>query len=307
MQECHIGQPAMDLNYHHLRYFWAVAHEGSVARASGRLRVAMPTISGQVKQLERSIGGSLFQRVGRHLELTDLGRHVYGYAEQIFDVGDELIASLRGQPGTRAIPFTIGVANVVPKLLAYRLIEPALHLDREFTITVTEGEPDRLLADLAIHRLDLVISDAPIPPHVNVRAFNHRLGSSAVGIFAVPGLARKLKRRFPRSLHERPFLAPAAKSTLSRELERWFDQQDLRPRIVGRFENSALLKVFASQGHGAFAAPISVADHLEEQFGAVFVGPIEGVTDRSYAISVERRITHPAVSAISKAARTVLD
>jgi len=296
----------MELNYHHLRYFWMVALEGSVARASERMRVAMPTISGQIKQLERSLGGPLFRRVGRHLELTTLGRHVYSYAEEIFGIGEDLIASLHGHSSTHPTPFTIGVANVVPKLLAYRLIEPAIQLEQPFTLTIAEDEPDRLLADLAIHRLDLVITDAPIPPHINVRAYNHPLGESAVGVFAVPKVARRLRRGFPQSLDAEPFLAPTVKSVLARELERWFEHHTLEPRMIGRFENSALLKVFASQGHGAFAAPLSVSEHLKQQFGVVMVGTIEGVTDRSYAISVERRITHPAVAAISQAARQVL-
>ena len=295
----------MELNYHHLRYFWAVAREGSVARASERLHLAMPTISGQVKQLERSLGGSLFRRVGRNLELTDLGRHVQGFAEEIFGLGDDLLASLQGEDTGRSMPFTVGVANVVPKLIAYQLMEPALHL-AGVELVVYEDEPDRLLADLAIHRLDLVISDSPIPPHVDVRAYNHELGASRVGIFAVPRLARKLRRRFPRSLDGAPFLAPTEKSVMSRELARWFERLELRPRIVGRFENSALLKVFAAQGHGAFAAPLSVADHLRDQFGAVQVGEAEGVIDRYVAISVERRIKHPAVAAISEAARSIL-
>ena len=296
-----------ELNYHHLRYFWAVAREGSVARASERLHVAMPTISGQVKQLERSLGGPLFRRAGRNLELTDLGRHVFAYAEEIFGIGDDLLASLEGESTGRATPFIVGVANMVPKLIAYQLIEPALALGEQLELSVYEDEPDRLLADLAIHRLDLVISDAPIPPHVNVKAYNHLLGSSEVGIFVTRKQARKLKRNFPQSLDGMPFLAPTEKSVMARELSRWFERHEIKPRMVGRFENSSLLKVFAAQGHGAFAAPLSVSRHLDEQYGAVQVGVVDGVTDAFYAISVERRIKHPAVSAISEAARQVFD
>ena len=296
----------MELNYHHLRYFWAVAREGSVARASERLHLAMPTISGQVKQLERSLGGSLFRRSGRNLELTDLGRHVYGYAEEIFGLGDDLVSSLQGEATGRPTPFAVGVANVVPKLIAYQLIAPALDLEDKIELSVYEDEPDRLLANLAIHHLDLVISDSPIPPHVNVRAYNHQLGSSEVGIFAMPAMARKLRPRFPASLDGKPFLAPTEKTVMARELDRWFERHGISPQVVGRFENSALLKVFAHEGHGAFAAPISVQEHLREQYGVVLVGRADGLVDNYYAISVERRIKHPAVSAISEAARAVL-
>ncbi|MDA3960002.1 MAG: transcriptional activator NhaR [Planctomycetota bacterium] len=296
----------MDLNYHHLRYFWAVARDGSVVRASERLHVAMPTISGQIKQLERSLGGALFRRVGRQLEMTELGRHIYGYAEEIFNLGDDLVNSLQGDGSGRPVPFTIGIANVVPKLIAYRLIQPALTIGQEIELVVYEDEPDRLLANLAIHRLDLVISDAPIPPHVNVRAYNHELGRSAVGIFAIPKLARQLKRQFPASLDGAPFLAPTEKSVMSGDLERWFETHGIKPRVIGRFENSALLKVFAGQGHGCFAAPLAVTDHLRDQHNAVLIGEINDVTDRYYAISVERRIKHPAVAAVCDEGRRLL-
>lgn len=296
----------MELNFNHLRYFWAVARDGSVAAASERLHMAMPTISGQIKKLEQALGGSLFSRSGRGLELTDLGRHVFAYAEEIFDLGEDLVTSLTSADGARPRMFTVGVANVVPKLVACALLEPALAMDPPIELVVLEDEPDHLLAKLAIQKLDLVIADAPIPPHVNVRAYNHELGSSGVGIFARQDLAERLRQDFPASLDGAPILMPTVKTVLAGALERWFQQQGIQPRIIGRFENSSLMKVFASRGHGCFAAPLATTDSLAAQHDAVPVGPIEGLVDRYYAISVERRIRHPAIAAISDAARQVL-
>jgi LysR family transcriptional activator of nhaA len=296
----------MDLNYNHLRYFWAVARDGSIAAASERLHMAMPTISGQIKKLEQTLGGPLLTRCGRGLELTDLGRHVYGYAEEIFELGDELVHTIGDADGVRPRSFKVGVANVVPKLVAYSLLEPALQLEPAVEMVVHEDEPERLLADLAIQKLDLVITDAPIPPHINVRAYNHELGSSGVGMFAAPELADSLRPGFPQSLDGAALLLPTEQSVLAGAIARWCRQLGITPRVIGRFENSSLLKVFAGRGHGCFAAPLATAQHLQDQHGATLIGTIDDLTDRYYAISVERRIRHPAVAAILDAARQVL-
>ncbi|MFW5846121.1 MAG: transcriptional activator NhaR [Planctomycetota bacterium] len=295
------------LNYLHLHYFWMVAREGSIAQASQKLFIGMPTISAQIKKLEMSLGAALFRRSGRNLVLTDLGRHVFSYADEIFTLGDDLLASLRGAAPDRPLPFVVGIANVVPKLIAYRLLEPALSLDEPLELVCLEDEPPRLLADLALHKLDLVITDAPLPPHTNVKAYNHALGESHIGIFAREDLATQLRSGFPRSLDQTPFLMPSAATSMARGLHAWFEDLDIRPRIVGRFENSSLLKVFAGAGHGAFAAPLAVRKHLQEQYGTVLLEAVPGIAEHFYAISVERRIKHPAVAAISSAARIALD
>jgi LysR family transcriptional activator of nhaA len=294
------------LNYHHLRYFWAAAKEGGVTRASEKLNISQPTVSAQIRELEHALGGKLFARSGRRLVLTDVGRVVYRYADEIFGLGRELLDTVKGRTSGRPARFSVGVANVVPKLVAYRLLEPALKLADTVQIVCYEDRPERLLAELAVHELDLVLSDAPVGPGLSVRAYNHLLGECGVAIFGEEKLAAAHRAHFPRSLDGAPFLLPTPGTTVRRALEDWFDAQGIRPRIVGEFEDSALLKVFGQAGRGLFAAPAATETEVKHQHGVRRVGAVPSVRERFYAISVERRLKHPAVVAISEAARSTL-
>jgi len=290
------------LNYHHLLYFWTVAREGSVARACQRLHLSQPTISGQLRALEESLGEKLFARQGRGLVLTEVGRTVYSYADEIFSLGRELMDNLKDRPTGRPLRLSVGIADVVPKLIAYRLLEPALALSERVHVVCREDKPNRLLAELALHGVDLVLADAPLSPAMRIRAFSHLLGECGVCFFAVPKLAAAYRRRFPASLTGAPLLLPTDNTTLRRSLDQWFDQHGLRPQVVGEFEDSALLKVFGQTGTGLFVAPAAIERELRLQYGVVVVGRVEQIRERFYAISAERRLKHPAVVAISEAA-----
>ncbi len=291
------------LNYHHLLYFWVVAREGSIARASETLRLAQPTISGQIHALEDSLGEKLFHRSGRNLVLTDVGRLVYGYAEDIFSLGREMMDVLRGRPTGRPMRLLVGVADVVPKLIAFRLLEPALRMKEPLQIVCQENRSEQLFADLAKHALDLVITDAPLQPGMRVRAYNHLLGECAATVFAKPSLANKLRRNFPQSLDGTPFLLPSAGSTLRLSLDHWFETQGIRPNVRGEFQDSALMKVFGQEGHGCFVAPSVIEDEIRHLYHVAVVGRVEELVERFFAVSVERKLKHPAVVAISNAAR----
>ena len=294
------------LNYHHLLYFWTVARTGGVSAASAELRLAQPTISGQLRLLEEHFGEKLFHRVGRRLELTDMGRLVYRYAEEIFMLGRELTDAVRGRPTGRPLRFAVGIADQLPKLIAYRLMEPALKLPEPVRLVCHEDKPERLLADLAVHALDLVLTDAPLNPTINVRAFSHLLGECGTTIFGAKALAGRYRRGFPRSLDGAPFLMPTDNTVLRRNLDQWFSQLDLRPQVVSEFEDSALLKAFGERGVGLFAAPTAIEAEVRRQYGVQIIGRVEQVRERFYAISVERRLKHPAVVAISEAAKEKL-
>jgi LysR family transcriptional activator of nhaA len=294
------------LNYHHLLYFWTVAKEGTIAAACKKLHLAQPTISAQIRALERALGEKLFRRVGRRLTLTDTGRLVYRYADEIFSVGRELMDTLSGRPTGNPLRFSVGVADVLPKLIAHRLLEPALKLPETIQLVCRESTPAELLARLAIHELDLILSDSPIGPDVRVRAFNHLLGECGVAIFGSKELATAHRRHFPRSLDGAPFLMPAGSTSLRRSLDFWFDSEDIRPLVVGEFDDSALLKVFAQAGTGLFAAPDVIEKEIRRQYGVRVVGRLESVRERFYAISAERKVKHPAVVAIADAAREKL-
>ncbi len=291
------------LNYHHLLYFWTVAREGSIARATRKLHLTQPTISAQIHRLEESLGEQLFTRSGRRLVLTEVGQVVYRYAEEIFTLGRELQDVLAGQPTGRPLRLSVGIADQLPKLLAHRLLAPAFGLAEPVHLLCREGKPDRLFADLTTHDLDLVLSDAPVTAETRVRAFNHLLGETGVAVFGVAPLAEKYRRGFPRSLDGAPFLLPAAGTALRHSLEEWFDRQRVRPSIVGEFSDSALLKVFGMGGLGLFAAPTAIGDDIRRQYEVKPIGPLDGVREAFYAITVERRLRHPAVVAISEAAR----
>jgi LysR family transcriptional activator of nhaA len=293
------------LNYHHLRYFWAVAREGSVTRASEKLHISQPTVSAQIRELEEALGEKLFARAGRSLALTEVGRVVFRYADEIFGLGRELLDTVKGRPTGRPARLTVGLANVVPKLIAYRLLEPALRLPEPVLIECVEDRTERLLAELALHALDLVIADAPVGPGVNVRAYSHLLGETAIGVFGTPALTGG-RKPFPRCLDGAAFLLPGPSTTLRRELDHWLDARKLRPRVVGEFDDTALLNVFGQAGRGLFAAPLAIEKEMRRQLGVRRLGVIPEIKERFYAISVERRLKHPAVLAISQAARETL-
>jgi LysR family transcriptional activator of nhaA len=294
------------LNYHHLLYFWTVARLGTVARASQELRLAQPTISGQIRALEDQLGEKLFQRSGRNLVLTEVGRLVFNYAEDIFATGRELMDTLKDRPTGRPVRLQVGVADEVTKIIAYRLLEPALHLAQPVHIVCRDGASERLLTDLATHALDLVIADTPISPSIKVKAFSHPLGETPVTVFGVPKLAAPRRKNFPRSLDGAPFLVPTVGKTLRRTLDHFFDQESIRPRIVAELDDSALLTTFGQGGAGLFVAPTVLEKEVMRQFGVTMVGRLEEVRERYFAISVERRLKHPAVIAISQAANEML-
>jgi LysR family transcriptional activator of nhaA len=294
------------LNYHHLLYFWTAAREGSVTRASRVLRLAQPTVSAQIRTLETSLGEQLFQRAGRGLALTDAGRLVFEYADSIFSLGRDLLGMIRGGPGGRRARLRVGVADVLPKLVAYRLLKPALALPQGVHLVCHEGKPQRLLAELSLHNLDLVLTDSPAPPAARVRAFHHLLGECGVSLYASRALAAKYRSRFPQSLRGAPFLLPLEGSSLRRGLDAWLESNGIVPAATGEFEDSALIKVFAEAGAGIFAAPSIIRRELRQRYGVVSLGPVRGLTERYYAISVERRLKHPAVLAITEGARDKL-
>ena len=294
------------LNYHHLLYFWTVAREGTIARASQELRLAQPTISGQIRALEHQLGEKLFQRSGRNLVLTDIGRVVFRYADDIFSTGRELMDTLKDRPTGRPVRLQVGVADEVTKIIAYRLLEPALRLPQPVHIVCRDGAPERLLTDLATHALDLVIADAPISPGIKIKAFTHPLGETTVTVFATPKLAAPRRKNFPRSLDGAPFLVPTMGKTLRRTLDHYFDQAAIRPRIVAELDDSALLTTFGQAGAGLFVAPTVLEKEVARQYGVAVVGRLDDVKERYYAISVERRLKHPAVVAISEAANAML-
>jgi len=295
--------PAGALNFKHLRYFWMVAKAGSIARASERLHLTPQSISGQLATLEAALGVQLFQRVGRQLELTETGRRTLSYADEIFTLGDELVDMLRDPPAQRALVFKVGIADVVPKSVAYRLVAPALRIDEPVRLVCREGPLESLLAELSVHRLDMVIADRAMPANVNVRGYNHFLGESALSVFAAPELAADLTRPFPSCIDNAPFLLPGADVAIRPRLMQWFDEQRIRPRVVGEFDDSALLKAFGQAGSGLFVSPAAIADYVCSQYGVKILGTIDAVREQLYAITTERRLTHPAVVAISRVAR----
>ncbi len=294
------------LNYHHLLYFYTVAREGSVTRASAVLRLAQPTLSAQIRRLEESLDEKLFTRQNRGLVLTEVGQIVYRYAEEIFGLGGELLDTLRGRTTARPPRLHVGVADVVPKLVCHRLLESVLKGQAAVQLVLREGKTDALLAALATREFDLVIADTPLGPHLRVRAFNHLLGESGITFFATPALARRFGRSFPRSLDGAPLLLPTENTVLRRSLDQWFEELGLRPRIAAEIEDSALVKVFGQHGAGIFCAPAIIARDLQRQYRVRAIGSTDAVRERFYAITVERRIKHPAVAAISASARREL-
>lgn len=294
------------LNYHHLLYFWMVAKVGSISGAAEQLHLAQPTLSSQIQKLEKSIGVRLFDRAGRAMALTETGQLVFRYADEIFTLGRELTDVLRGLPIEDSLRLTVGVPDVLPKLVVYRLLKLALEVDEHVQLVCHEGKIADLLADLALHRLDIVLADTPLAPATHIRAFNHLLGESSITVFGTPNLTRKYRKTFPRSLQGAPMLLPTQNTSLRRALEQWFDAMDIRPQVVHEFEDSAILKVFGQHGEGLFAAPSVIEEEICGQYRVRVVGRIDDVRERFYAISLERRLKHPAVVKITSAARRTL-
>ena len=291
------------LNFKHLRYFWMVAKTGSIARAAEQLHLTPQSISGQLSEFDQTLGVALFRRAGRNLELTDAGRRILSYAEEIFTIGDELLDVLREQKAIKSLLFRVGLADSVSKLVVYRLVEPALKLGEPVRLVCREGRLTSLLAELSIHRLDMIIADRPMPTNLNVRGYSHLLGESGLSVFGTRQLAKELSGRFPALLDNAPFLLPGEDAAIRPKLIHWLDANDLRPQIVGEFDDSALMKAFGQAGAGLFVAPSAIVDHVCKQYKVIEIGRIGSVVEQLYAITSERRLTHPAVVAISKVAR----
>jgi LysR family transcriptional activator of nhaA len=294
------------LNYKHLHYFWVAAKAGGVARAAERLHVTPQSISGQLKLLEESLGVELFRRIGRNLELTEAGRMALTYAEEIFPRGDDLQEAMAHHRGDKPQLLRVGIADVVPKSVAFELLRPVLELPQPMRIVCREWRLTELLAELAVQRLDVVIADAPMPREVDVRAFSHPLGTCGIAFFAAPTLARRIKGAFPRSLDGVPMLVPGDDAAVRPRLMQWLAAQRVRPHIVGEFDDRALMHDFGQAGSGVFAAPAPLRDHLRERYAVVALGATDEVVEAFYAISVERRVTAPAVLAMREAGRKSL-
>ncbi|MFT3858738.1 MAG: transcriptional activator NhaR [Aquabacterium sp.] len=292
------------MNYKHLQYFWAVARLGGVVKASEHLHVTPQTISGQIQLLEEHFGRPLLRKKGRKLELTETGELVFSYAQDIFNLGSELEQIVRQPKGVqRPMELRIGVADAVPKLVTCRLLEPALTHAQPFRIVCREWKLESLLAELSVHRLDLVLSDTPLPPALSVNAYNHRLGGSTVSFYATKALAATLKGPFPACLDGAPMLVPASDTALGARLSQWLGVHKLRPRILGEFDDNAVPKALGHFGHGVFMSPSVLDDEVRKQYGVRRLGEATDLIEAFYVITVERRITHPGVAAITQAAR----
>ncbi len=292
------------LNYHHLLYFWAVARYGSVVRASAELKLAQPTISGQIRRLEEVLGVKLFDRVGRHLVLTEVGRTVFRYADEIFALGQDLIGTLKGRPSVRPLRLTVGVADVLPKVLVQKLLEPAFQIEKPIQLICREDRVvEDFLGELAGQELDMVLADRPVGPGIKVHAFNHLLGECGTTFLASPKLANSCRRGFPKSLNGVPCLLPGGHATVRRALDQWFEAENVRPALVAEFDDSALMYAFGEEGKGIFPSPSVFEAEFRRRYKVQVVGRVKSVRQQFYAISVDRRIQHPAVMAIVKAAR----
>ena len=293
------------LNYHHLLYFAAVAREGSVLKAARSLHRSQPTLSGQIRLLEEALHEKLFEKQGRRLVLTEAGRVVLRYAEEIHLLGRELLDTVRGRPTGRMPRLAVGVVDVLPKLIAYRLLEPAIRAAGPLRLECQEDSPAVLLADLASHELDVVLSDAPVGA-LRVRAFSHLLGDSGTTVFGAASLASRLKGSFPKNLGGMPFLFPSEASASRRPFEQWLDERSIRPLVAGIFEDSALLKAFGQGAAGFFTGPSAIEKEIVRQYRVKIVGRIPALRERFYAITVDRKVRHPAVVALADNARRQL-
>jgi len=281
-------------NYHHLYYFWVVAKEGSMTGAAERLDMAVQTVSAQVRSLEQSLGHALFKPAGRGLALTESGKAAVAIAEQIFQLGEQLPAAVREAVTGQGLRLAVGIPDGVPKLVVRHLLQPAL-VDPRVRLLCHEDEFDRLLGDLALHRLDVVLSDRAAPPNPNIRLYSHALGDAALSWFAPAAMARKCKQPFPACLAELPVLLPTGHAAVRPRLDQWFERQGLRPRIVGEFEDSALLAAFGRSGMGAFPASRWSHAELMKDGGLRLLGASPELLEHFFLISAERRIQHPLV------------
>jgi LysR family transcriptional activator of nhaA len=288
----------MDLNYKHLHYFWVVAKEGSITRAAEKLGVAVQTISGQLSLLERSIGVALLAPAGRGLTLTEAGRTALSFADRIFSLGEQMVEALETSAGEESLRLTVGILDALPKLAAHRLLQPAMRLGKSVRLICYEGELDELMSDLALHRLDVVLTDRPVASSGSLRVFSHPLGEYPVSLYGTPDLLKTCTKGFPASLAGAPLLLPTRTNALRGKLEQWFETHDLRPRIVGEFEDSALMDTFGRQGLGLFPALTMLGPEIAAQLSAHPVGELDGVLEQVFAISSERRIRHPGVEAL---------
>ena len=291
------------LNLKHLRYFWAVASHGTIAQASKVLHLTPQTISGQLGELEKQFGAKLFKKAGRNLVLTDSGRTVFNYADEIFRLSNELQDVLEGRSPGSQMTLNVGIAMVVPKLLAYRILAPVLQLDEPVLLTCHEAPFVDLMADLSVHKLDIVLADSPLSPALNIRAYNHPLGESGISFFARESEARHYRAGFPGSLDGAPMLMPTLSCALRRSLDLWFERIKVHPQMVAEFEDRALMKAFGEAAAGIFTTPTAVEIDVLNKYSVTVIGRTEEVKERFYAISAERKIKHPAVAAITEAAR----
>lgn len=294
------------LNYHHLRYFWVAAKEGGLTRAAAKLGVSQPSICTQVQALEHALGDKLLRRTPRGLVLTEAGQKVFSFAEEIFSLGEDLLSTMKRRPTARPLRVHIGIVDSLPKLLTYGMLKPIFHLAQAVQASCCEGKVPDLLAQLATYRLDVVLSDEPAPASGSLKTFNHLLGRCGVSFCAEPRLATRLKRHFPGSLQDAPALLPSPNSALRRSLEQWFQEQGIRPRLVAEFDDAALMKVAATDGLGFFCLPSLVASEAVTRYGVKVIGHVPRCVQEFYAISGERRLTHPAVLAMTAQAQTVL-
>jgi LysR family transcriptional activator of nhaA len=293
------------LNYKHLHYFWVVAQEGSITRAAERLGLAVQTISGQLSLLERQLGKALFNSQGRGLVLSDAGRVALGYADQIFQLGDALVDAVQASGSESTLRLRTGISDGIPKLLAYRLLSSVTSMPVDVRLICDEGEFETLLGELALHRLDVVLTDRAAPVGGNLKVFSTRLGDFANGLFGTPDLLERYQADFPKSLDGAPLLLPTRHNALRGRIDRWLESAGIRPKIVGEFEDSALLNTFGRGGLGIFPAPLVLAEQIESQLNARVLGPMNGVSEQIYAISNERRIRHPAIEVLCAASAQV--
>lgn len=291
------------INFKHLHYFWMVAKQGSITKASENLHITPQTISGQISLLEEQLGKDLFNKVGRSLELTDTGRMVLSYADEIFSLGSELEQSVHTASTDRTQLLRVGIADSIPKSIAYRLLAPAMALEDPIRFICKENSLESLLGELALHKLDLIIADGPIPPHLGVRGYNHFLGECGTSFMAAPNLLKQTVNSFPQCLIDAPFLIPSDQSLIQMKLLQWLEKQHIHPKIMGEFDDRALMKAFGQAGAGVFIVPSAIADEVASQFQVKVIGSTEGIREQFFAITTEQRLSNPALVAITDAAK----
>lgn len=292
-----------ELNYKHLHYFWVVSKEGSIARASEKLHITPQTISGQLSLLEERMGHPLFVRVGKRLELTDTGRVVQKYANEIFELGKELSQVLRGAPAKGPSEFIISAASALPKTIVYKILEPAMQLPEDISLMSREGPVEAILAELAVHEVDMVLTDTPLTSAYSIKAYNHLLGEAQLSFFAAPSLAKRFQKNFPYCLNNAPMLLPTRQNAVRQQFDQWADEVGIFPMVKGQFDDSALMKNFGQAGHGVFFMPSIISDHVCDNYNVREIGQVPEITQKFYAISPERKVKHPAAAAICDTAR----